>query len=174
MTSAQKVAAAKDYTIGSLVRAPLRGMRGVCKIVRIGPPPPPGKLGADWATATYDVEAADGSRLIGAIATDLVPCVGNPAAVALGSIRTPKKAASSRANGAKGGRPCTEFHEGKVFASEGGFRVCGGVWAGGPIIKQSPWFATREEAEREAAAMLKRRAERDELDRLAGLRPEGF
>lgn len=90
-----------------------------------------------------------------------------------GSSTSPAKRAASRANGAKGGRPCTEFHEGKVFASEGGFRVCGGVWAGGPIIKQSPWFATREEAEREAAAMLKRRAERDELDRLAGLRPEG-
>lgn len=81
------------------------------------------------------------------------------------------KQAAARANGAKGGRPCTEFHEGKIFASEGGFRVCGGVWAGGPIIKQSPWFATREEAEREAVAMLKRREEREELDRLAGLRP---
>ena len=29
----------------------------------------------------------------------------NPAAVALGSIRTPQKSAASRANGAKGGRP---------------------------------------------------------------------
>ena len=30
---------------------------------------------------------------------------GNPAAVALGSIKTPKKAASSRRNGKLGGRP---------------------------------------------------------------------
>lgn len=34
----------------------------------------------------------------------------NPAAVALGSIRTPKKAASSRENGKLGGRP-TKLHQ---------------------------------------------------------------
>lgn len=33
----------------------------------------------------------------------------NPAAVALGSIRTKKKAASSRLNGKKGGRPKKEI-----------------------------------------------------------------
>ena len=99
----------------------------------------------------------------------------NRAAAALGRMggasTSPAKRIASRANGAKGGRPTTEFRFGKVFRSEGGFRVCGGVWAGGPIIHQSPWFATREEAERVAAEMIARRAENERLDRLAGLRP---
>lgn len=122
----------------------------------------------DWPGATqYAIYACSRS-------TNYAPLLTLIDAAKRGAATSEAKAAASRANGAKGGRPCTEFHEGKVFASEGGFRVCGGVWAGGPIIKQSPWFATREEAEREAAAMLKRRAKRDELDRLAGLRPEGL
>lgn len=70
-----------------------------------------------------------------------------------GRAKSEAKSAASRANGAKGGRPTTEFHVGKVFRSEGGWRVCCGVWAGGPIIDQSPWFKTREEAEREAEEM---------------------
>ena len=35
----------------------------------------------------------------------------NPAAVALGKIRSPKKAASSRENGKLGGRPAKAKHE---------------------------------------------------------------
>lgn len=88
-----------------------------------------------------------------------------------GHSRSDAKRAASARNGEKGGRPTTEFHFGKVFRSEGGFRVCGGVHAGGPILSSSPWFATREEAERVAAEMIARRAENERLDRLAGLRP---
>lgn len=35
----------------------------------------------------------------------------------------------------------------EIFRSEGGYRVCYGVHAGSPILDQSPWFATRAEAE---------------------------
>ena len=38
----------------------------------------------------------------------------------------------------------------EVFASEGGYRVALGIWGGNPIIDQSPWFKTREEAEEKA------------------------
>ena len=97
------------------------------------------------------------------------------AASALGRLggrsKSEAKRAASRANGARGGRPTTEFCFGKIFRSEGGFRVCGGVHAGGPTLSSSPWFATREEAERVAAEMIARRAENERLDRLAGLRP---
>ena len=109
MTAEEKVNAAKSYMVGSLVRCMTHDMRGVCTIIRIGPPPPPGKLGADWATATYDIESAHGERLLGLVATDLVPCLGNPAAVALGRMggasTSPAKQAASRANGRLGGRP---------------------------------------------------------------------
>ena len=33
-----------------------------------------------------------------------------------------------------------------VFPSEGGWRYAGAMWAGGPIIDQSPWFATEKAA----------------------------
>ena len=46
----------------------------------------------------------------------------------------------------------------EVFSSEGGYRFAGGIWAGFPIIDQSPWFATEEEARRAA----KEQKERDD------------
>jgi len=33
-----------------------------------------------------------------------------------------------------------------VFPSEGGWRYAGAIWAGGPIIDQSPWFASEKAA----------------------------
>lgn len=33
-----------------------------------------------------------------------------------------------------------------VFKSEGGFRVCEGLWGENPIMDQCPWFASEDEA----------------------------
>ena len=51
-----------------------------------------------------------------------------------------------------------------IFASEGGFRVCGAVWAGGPVISASPWFKTREEAEVGVRKMKQKDFEREAED----------
>jgi len=114
--------------------------------------------------------SVDGVRLL-----DGAPVECESKAAALGRIggrsKSEAKAAAARENGAKGGRPTTEFHVGKMFRSEGGWRVCGGVWNGGPIIDQSPWFATREEAEREAGEIHRRNVERDALAILSGEAP---
>lgn len=40
-----------------------------------------------------------------------------------------------------------------VFRSDGGWRVCGGIWAGGPILRQSPWFADEAQAKAVARQM---------------------
>lgn len=47
-----------------------------------------------------------------------------------------------------------------IFASEGGYRVCGGLWGDDPIINQCPWFTTREEAEIGARKMKEEDNER--------------
>ena len=39
----------------------------------------------------------------------------------------------------------------EVFASEGGYRFAGGVYAGGPVIESSPWFKTKAAATKAAA-----------------------
>lgn len=44
----------------------------------------------------------------------------------------------------------------EIFKSEGGYRVCGGVWCGGPIMKKSPYFRTLEEAKKAAVSMRKK------------------
>lgn len=36
----------------------------------------------------------------------------------------------------------------EVFKSEGGFRVCLGVYLNSPVISRSPWFETEEQADR--------------------------
>lgn len=58
----------------------------------------------------------------------------------------------------------------EVFASEGGYRYAGAIWADGPVIDQSPWFETKDEAE-EAAEKARARGERlyDEQLARAGL-----
>lgn len=38
----------------------------------------------------------------------------------------------------------------EVFKSEGGYRYAGLTQNGNPIMNQSPWFATRKEAEKRA------------------------
>jgi hypothetical protein len=44
-----------------------------------------------------------------------------------------------------------------VFKSEGGYRVCLGVWSGSPIISKCPWLETKEEAEELVRYLKKRR-----------------
>jgi hypothetical protein len=55
-----------------------------------------------------------------------------------------------------------------VFASEGGYRYAGAIWAGGPVIDASPWFATADEAKSASDAQRKLDAQwlQEELDRL--------
>ena len=78
-----------------------------------------------------------------------------------GSARTDRKAATARSNGANGGRPKTHFAVGDIFKSEGGWRVAHNVWAGGPDMRNSPWFATRDEAKAHLAEWKAKRAEDD-------------
>lgn len=40
-----------------------------------------------------------------------------------------------------------------IFISEGGYRVCGATWNDGPIMENSPWFETEEEAKAAAQEM---------------------
>lgn len=45
-----------------------------------------------------------------------------------------------------------------IFKSEGGYRVCGSTWNGGPVMRNSPWFETEEEAKVAAKEMQFRAA----------------
>ena len=45
-----------------------------------------------------------------------------------------------------------------VFSSEGGYRVCLGVWGGSPVVSNCPWFETKEETE-ELVIRLKKEEE---------------
>lgn len=72
----------------------------------------------------------------------------NPAAVALGSIKSEKKAASSRENGRKGGRPHTTLI--KAFRNEEGWYLKA---ADGTLPQDGFTYPTEEEAY-EAAAQL--------------------
>lgn len=42
-----------------------------------------------------------------------------------------------------------------IFASEGGYRLCLGVWNDGPILDSSPWFEEKDEAEKAKEAALR-------------------
>lgn len=61
-----------------------------------------------------------------------------------------------------------------VFRSEGGYRVCGAIWAGGPVIDSSPWFPTREEAEEGVQKMKQEDLERDAVLLLSSGAPENL
>ena len=52
-----------------------------------------------------------------------------------------------------------------VFISEGGYRVCLGVWNGSPIISNCPWFETKEETE-ELVIRLKKEEEAEASRRM--------
>ena len=47
----------------------------------------------------------------------------------------------------------------EVFKSEGGYRVAGAVVNGGPVMKESPWYATKRAAQ--CAANNKKRADKE-------------
>ena len=51
--------------------------------------------------------------------------------------------------------------QGDIYKSEGGYRVAWAMWGDGPVITNSPWYATYEEAEqaiRERQAANERQA----------------
>lgn len=56
----------------------------------------------------------------------------------------------------------------EVFASEGGYRYAGEVWASGPVLNSSPWFSTVQEAQDSSDAQRARDEEwmKNELDRI--------
>lgn len=53
----------------------------------------------------------------------------------------------------------------QVFASEGGYRFAGAIWAGGPIIDRSPWFPSREAAQKAAKKAKAKEAARVKSER---------
>ena len=38
----------------------------------------------------------------------------------------------------------------EIFKSEGGYRFAGAIWAGGPVVENSPWFARVADAKKAA------------------------
>lgn len=72
----------------------------------------------------------------------------NPAAVALGKIKSDKKAAAARENGKKGGRPRNATTAMLTRNSEGGWSLC--RWKGDAIPSKT--FATQSQAREFAAA----------------------
>lgn len=58
-----------------------------------------------------------------------------------------------------------------IFKSEGGFRVCGSVWNGEPVIDVSPWFPTIEQAEERARKMKDEDIVAAALEIVSGMAP---
>lgn len=50
----------------------------------------------------------------------------------------------------------------EVFKSEGGYRVCCGLWHGNPIMGQSPWYET-EALARDAAQSIRYKRETEDV-----------
>ena len=50
----------------------------------------------------------------------------------------------------------------EVFKSEGGYRVCCGLWHGNPIMDQSPWYET-EALARDAAQSIRYKRETEDV-----------
>lgn len=51
-----------------------------------------------------------------------------------------------------------------IFKSEGGFRVCCGLWGDDPIIASSPWYSSLEKAKKGQAAMKARHFEEEAME----------
>lgn len=50
----------------------------------------------------------------------------------------------------------------EVFRSEGGYRVCGGLWNDNPIMDQCPWYET-ESLARDAAQSIRYKRETEDV-----------
>ena len=55
--------------------------------------------------------------------------------------------------------------QGDIYKSEGGYRVAWAMWGDGPVITNSPWYATHEEAEQ---AIKERKAANERQEAIDG------
>jgi uncharacterized protein YegP (UPF0339 family) len=68
------------------------------------------------------------------------------------------------APGARGERRII-MKQGDIYKSEGGYRVAWSMWGDGPIITNSPWYATEQEAKSAIEAQRKENERQDAIEK---------